>query len=128
MNNFERITASPELLANFLGALNVLTGPWDDDFHRTFCDSCPSDNCDGKNCPHQAERNNPAWWLKQTYTGAGPVRTDSPNPYRRQAADLRLEAMHQRNRFGRDLLAKELEGAAATIETLVEKLEGSPHE
>lgn len=65
MNNFERITASPEVLADFLGSLPLLKGPWDDDFHRTFCDSCPSDNCDGENCPHQAERNNPAWWLKR---------------------------------------------------------------
>lgn len=65
MNNFERITASPEALADFLAALPVLSGPWDDDFHRTFCDSCPAENCDAENCPHQAERNNPAWWLKR---------------------------------------------------------------
>lgn len=65
MNNFERITASPEVLADFLAALPVLSGPWDDDFHRTFCDSCPAENCDAENCPHQAERNNPAWWLNR---------------------------------------------------------------
>lgn len=65
MNNFERITASLEALADFLAALPVLSGPWDDDFNRTFCDSCPSENCDAENCPHQAERNNPAWWLKR---------------------------------------------------------------
>lgn len=52
-----------------------------------------------------------------------PVKTDSTNPYKRQAADLRLEAMHQRDRFGRNLLATELEEAAATIEALAEKLE-----
>ena len=40
MNNFERITASPEALGDFLGALPILSGPWDDDFHRVFCDSC----------------------------------------------------------------------------------------
>ena len=34
-----------------------------------------------------------------------------------------MEAMHQRDRFGRDMLAKELESAAASIEDLEEKLE-----
>lgn len=63
------------------------------------------------------------WWLKRAYTGSGPVKTDSTNPYKRQAADLRLEAMHQRDRFGRNLLATELEEAAATIEALAAKLE-----
>ena len=125
MNNFERITASLEALGDFLGALPILSGPWDDDFHRVFCDSCDAENCDAENCAHQAERNSPTWWLKQAYTGSGPVKTDSRNPYRRQAADLRLEAMHQRDRFGRNLLATELEEAAATIEALAEKLEAA---
>lgn len=97
MNNFERITASPEALGDFLGALPILSGPWDDDFHRVFCDSCDAENCDAENCAHQAERNSPTWWLKRAYTGSGPVKTDSTNPYKRQAADLRLEAMHQRD-------------------------------
>ena len=65
MNNFERITASPEALGEFLGALPILSGPWDDDFHRVFCDSCDAENCDAENCAHQAERNNPTWWLKR---------------------------------------------------------------
>ena len=94
MNNFERITASPEALGDFLGALHILSGPWDDDFHRVFCDSCDAENCDAENCAHQTERNSPTWWLKRAYTGSGPVKTDSTNPYKRQAADLRLEAMH----------------------------------
>lgn len=64
MNNFERITASPEALGDFLGALPILSGPWDDDFHRVFCDSCNAENCDAENCAHQAERNSPTWWLK----------------------------------------------------------------
>lgn len=123
MNNFERITASPEALGEFLASLPVASAPWDDAFHRRFCDACEAENCDAENCHHQAERNNPTWWLKQIYTGTGPVRTDSPNPYKRQATDLRMEAMHQRGRFGRDLLAKELEGAAATIEALAAELE-----
>ena len=44
MNNFERITASLEALGDFLGALPILSGPWDDDFHRVFCDSCDGGN------------------------------------------------------------------------------------
>lgn len=123
MNNFERITASPEALGDFLASLPVLQGPWDDAFHRAFCDTCQAEDCDAEGCPHQAERNNPTWWLKLAYTGSGPVRTDSPDPYKRQAADLRLEALHQRNRFDRHLLATELE-AAATIEDMAARLEG----
>ena len=135
MNNFERITASPEALGDFLGALPILSGPWDDDFHRVFCDSCDAENCDAENCDaencdaencaHQAERNSPTWWLKRAYTGSGPVKADGTNPYKRQAADLRMEAMHQRGRFGRGLLATELEEAAATIEALAAKLEAA---
>lgn len=60
---FERITESPEILGNFLASLPVLAGPWDDAFHRTYCDTCPLEDCD--TCPHSAARNNPAWWLGQ---------------------------------------------------------------
>ena len=80
MNNFERITASPEALGDFLASLPVLQGPWDDAFHRTFCDDCPVEDCDAEGCPHQTERNNPTWWLKLAHTGSEPVRTDSPDP------------------------------------------------
>ncbi len=65
MTNFEKITASPEVLGEFLASLPVATGPWDKEFHRMFCDSCERENCDGKRCPHNAERGNPAWWLTQ---------------------------------------------------------------
>ena len=65
MNNFERITASPEALGEFLDALPVLSGPWDDAFHRAFCDNCAAADCDGDSCPHQAERNSAMWWLNQ---------------------------------------------------------------
>lgn len=123
MTQFEKITASPEALGAFLASLPVLQGPWDDAFHRTFCDTCRVEDCDAEGCPHQAERNNPTWWLKLAYTGSGPVRTDSPNPYKRQAADLRLEALHQQNSFGQHLLATELEEAAATIEAMAAELE-----
>ena len=44
---------------DFLGALPILSGPWDDDFHRVFCDSCDAENCDAENCAHQTERNSP---------------------------------------------------------------------
>lgn len=59
--NFNQITASPAALAAFLGALPVLTGPWDTAFHRKFCDTCPAENCDA--CPNEARRDNPEWWL-----------------------------------------------------------------
>lgn len=121
--NFDKITASPEALGEFLASLPVLQGPWDDAFQRTFCADCAVDDCDAAPCPHQTERNNPAWWLGLPYTGAGLVRTDSWDPFKKQAADLRLEALHQRNRFGRHLLAGELESAAASIEELTGKLE-----
>lgn len=65
MTNFDCITESPETLGDFLASLPVLSGPWDDDFHRTFCDHCNAENCDAENCNHQAERDNPLWWLKR---------------------------------------------------------------
>lgn len=65
MTQFEKITASPEALGDFLASLPVLQGPWDDAFHRTFCDTCQVEDCDAEGCPHQAERNNPTWWLKR---------------------------------------------------------------
>lgn len=61
--NFQKITKSPEALAAFIGSLPTLSGPWDDSFHREFCDDCPAENCDAENCPHNAERDNPLWWL-----------------------------------------------------------------
>lgn len=125
--NFDRITASPEVLAAFLASLPCLDAPWDDAFHRVFCDNCPTADCP-KACPHEEERDSPAWWLGLIYTGTGPVKTESRNPYKRQAADLRLEAMHQRNRFGHNILAQELESAAASIEELADRLEEAANE
>ena len=55
---------------------------------------------------------------------AGEDREPEPIP----AAGRRLEAMHQRDRFGRDLLARELESAAATIEDLEKRLEETRNE
>ncbi len=61
--NFDRVTASPEALAEFLDSLPIMDGPWDDAFQRTFCDACQAEDCDTAPCPHEAERNSPAWWL-----------------------------------------------------------------
>ena len=36
MTNFEKITASPEALGEFLAARPAATGPWDGAFHREF--------------------------------------------------------------------------------------------
>ena len=43
--NFDRITASPEALASFLGSLPSQAAPWSDDIHRIFCDNCPKEDC-----------------------------------------------------------------------------------
>ena len=69
MTNFEKITASPDVLGEFLESLPVATGPWDKSFHENFCASCERENCDTENCPHQNERSNPLWWLVQTAKG-----------------------------------------------------------
>lgn len=69
MTNFEKIAASPETLGTFLASLPVASGPWDEEFHKMFCDGCPSENCDAENCPHNAERNNPTWWLTKEAEG-----------------------------------------------------------
>lgn len=119
--NYDRITASPKAMAAFLASLTCLEAPWDDAFHREFCDKCAAADCPPV-CPHEAERNNPAWWLGQIHTRSGPVKIESRGPYQRQVANLRLEAMHQRIHFGRDILAKELEDAATTIEDLAKIL------
>ncbi len=58
--NFQRITASPEALAAFLSSLPVLAGPWDEAFHRRYCDACPAEECG--ECGNKAI-NNPLWWL-----------------------------------------------------------------
>lgn len=64
--NFANITQSPEALGTFLSSLPVLEGPWDEEFHRRYCDGCTRTDCDGgEGCPHSEQRNNPLWWLKQ---------------------------------------------------------------
>ena len=63
--NFANLTQSPEVLGAFLSSLPVLEGPWDEEFHRRYCDGCTRADCDGgEGCPHSEQRNNPLWWLK----------------------------------------------------------------
>ena len=61
MTNFEKITETPEALGEFLASLPVATGSWDEEFHRTFCDSCELLECRTETCPHKGDR--PLWWL-----------------------------------------------------------------
>ena len=61
MNNYQSITASPEALAAFLGSIPAIETPWDDAFHRIYCDQCAAENCD--NCPNEALRGSALWYL-----------------------------------------------------------------
>ena len=61
MNIFDRITASPQALADFLQAISAINTPWDDAFHRIYCDHCAAENCD--NCPNEALRGSALWYL-----------------------------------------------------------------
>ena len=74
MTNFEKITETPEALGAFLASITVADGPWEEAFHRMFCDGCQAENCDAENCPHNAERDNPMWWLMQSAERAGGTR------------------------------------------------------
>lgn len=60
VTNFEKITKSPEALADFLRALSVLSGPWDEEFQARVCAFCTAEDCDS--CRRE-ERDNPLWWL-----------------------------------------------------------------
>lgn len=111
MTNFEKITASPEALAEVLGSIEALTSPWEYAFCRTFCDDCKAENCDAENCPHAADRGNPLWWLQQE--------TEETRRIRRQVADLRAEASYQENSRANFTLAAELRDAASSIEKLL---------
>lgn len=61
MNVFDRITASPQALADFLQAIPAINAPWDDAFRRIYCDQCAAENCD--NCPNEALRGSALWYL-----------------------------------------------------------------
>ena len=69
MTNFEKITETPEALSELLASLTVIDSPWEDAFQKAFCAGCGLENCDVVECPHDAERNNPLWWLVQTAEG-----------------------------------------------------------
>ena len=69
MTNFEKLTASPEALAAMLAELPLTSSPWDEAFRKEFCSRCNQEDCE-PTCPHQAERGNPAWWLKQVAEGS----------------------------------------------------------
>lgn len=73
MTVFEKVAASPEALGELLDSLTVIDSPWEEAFHRVFCDSCidsnGTENCDTPGCPHEVERNNPLWWLAQVVEG-----------------------------------------------------------
>ena len=43
MNVFDRITKSPQALADFLQAIPAINAPWDDAFHRIYCDQCAAE-------------------------------------------------------------------------------------
>ena len=43
MNVFDRITKSPQALADFLQAIPAVNAPWDDAFHRIYCDQCAAE-------------------------------------------------------------------------------------
>ena len=68
---FDRITASPETMAEVLASIPTLDAPWDELFQRTYCPTCQAENCDAENCPHQTERNSPMWFLMQEETEVG---------------------------------------------------------
>lgn len=66
---FDLITASLEALAEFLASIRTLDAPWDEVFQQKFCTRCRASGCD--RCPHQAERNSPAWFLTQEAADSG---------------------------------------------------------
>ncbi len=69
MSNFEKITASPEILGAFLASIPTTGGPWDEAFRQEYCARCGQDDCEPA-CPNQDKRNNPVWWLKQVAEGS----------------------------------------------------------
>ena len=111
MTNFEKITRSPEVLADFLNGITAVDCQWDHDFARAFCDACPNEDCDKFKCPHMAERDNPLWWLRQEASETVKMRE--------QVRLMRAEAYDQGNHQGNCILATQLMEAADTIEKLI---------
>ena len=111
MTNFEKITRSPEALADFLSSIVAVDCEWDHAFARAFCDACQNENCDKGQCPHMAERDNPLWWLRRE--------VPETMKMREQVRLLRAEAHDQGNHRGNCILAAQLMEAADTIEFLI---------
>jgi hypothetical protein len=68
MTIFEKITATPETLAELLGSLvNDDAGPWDTAFTKQYCATCPAKNCTDAVCAlpevYKDPRKMAAWWL-----------------------------------------------------------------
>lgn len=63
MRNFDVFAETPEKLGTFLGSLVVVNSPWEKEFNKAFCADCGKKDCTV--CPHEKERENPLWWLKQ---------------------------------------------------------------
>ena len=94
MTNFEKLTASPETLGAFLASIPTTGGPWDEAFHKAFCGGCGQG--DGEpTCPHQAERGNPAWWLKQTAEATPSDKDVTPRPRFKGLAEMTDEEINE---------------------------------
>lgn len=63
MTVFEQVIKDRETLAGMLTSLRAVNTPWDAAFQKAYCDKCELEDCDTQGCPHQAQRNNPLWWL-----------------------------------------------------------------
>lgn len=61
MKVFEKITQTPETLAEMLAGLSLPDSPWDRAFREKYCAACSQVDCD--DCPYEAYRGNPLWWL-----------------------------------------------------------------
>lgn len=61
MTNFEKITRSPEALAEFLRNLVAVNTPWEKEFSRLICAPCERECCDG--CSSIQMSKDPLWWL-----------------------------------------------------------------
>ena len=67
VTNFEKITASPEAMAEALEAMEPIDGPWDAAFTKRYCSVCKAKNCEKSAClaPEICKdaRTLISWWL-----------------------------------------------------------------
>ncbi|MFR1990552.1 MAG: hypothetical protein ACLS3C_11075 [Oscillospiraceae bacterium] len=92
MNVFDRITKSPQALADFLQAIPAINAPWDDAFHRIYCDQCAAENCD--NCPNGSPSGQRALVFDASGGGGG-------NDTRGLYADVRRMRQRRNGRLGK---------------------------